>query len=361
MLHQQEEAGASSAAPGGGDASFDHLRQCDRYALALLAQECLTGRTLAALFRTSMDENGADAAVAMGNAYSELQALVDSRPPLSEDVRAQLSRTIGGQGDACIPSVMEIAAVLGSTACVDPDEDVQLGPPHDEGPLGQAVLVDKLLFETPGDPPSERHTHITLLATVLLTAAVTWMVAEVLQRPAVQFAPDTVFVNRFATTPTAPATPPATSADAASPAVTVSGPVTTEPNATLRQPGSRVAEEKATSPVTRSAGNPRPSAATTAPAGGTAVRGPTPPDTTETRAVVLEGQLSISTRPWGYLYVDGVLVGNTPASDIALSVGPHMIRVVRDGYQAFEREITIVRGARLRLIDLILIPQERTP
>lgn len=91
-----------------------------------------------------------------------------------------------------------------------------------------------------------------------------------------------------------------------------------------------------------------------APAGTTTARGaterasatPTPP-----------GRLLISARPWGRVYVDEALVGNTPLSDVALVPGARRIRVVRDGFRPFERRITVAPGQMVRILDIELEPE----
>jgi len=71
------------------------------------------------------------------------------------------------------------------------------------------------------------------------------------------------------------------------------------------------------------------------------------------------GRLFINATPWGQVYVDGVLIGNTPRAGVAVSPGAHQVRVVRDGFQSFELAIRIAPGQELRLTDIVL--QELKP
>jgi hypothetical protein len=71
------------------------------------------------------------------------------------------------------------------------------------------------------------------------------------------------------------------------------------------------------------------------------------------------GRLFVNATPWGQLYVDGRLVGNTPKANISVSAGTHRIRVVRDGYEPVERTILVPAGQDVRLTDIVLV--ERTP
>ncbi|HXY19078.1 MAG TPA: PEGA domain-containing protein, partial [Gemmatimonadales bacterium] len=61
---------------------------------------------------------------------------------------------------------------------------------------------------------------------------------------------------------------------------------------------------------------------------------------------------------WGQLYVDGQLVGNTPRANIMLLSGPHVIRVLREGYQTYEKMISVQPGQLVRLTDIVLVPRQ---
>jgi len=71
------------------------------------------------------------------------------------------------------------------------------------------------------------------------------------------------------------------------------------------------------------------------------------------------GQLWISAEPWGRLFIDGVSVGRTPAIELPIAAGDHRLRIERDGYETFERDITVEPGAELHLTGLVL--QRRQP
>ena len=67
-------------------------------------------------------------------------------------------------------------------------------------------------------------------------------------------------------------------------------------------------------------------------------------------------RLFINSTPWGQLYVDGTLIGNTPKADLELSAGTHALRVVRAGFITFERTVRVAPGETLRLTDIVLEP-----
>jgi hypothetical protein len=71
------------------------------------------------------------------------------------------------------------------------------------------------------------------------------------------------------------------------------------------------------------------------------------------------GRLFINSTPWGEVYVDDVLIGNTPRPDLGVPAGVHRVRVVRDGFQPFELTLRVAPGEVVRLTDIVL--KERVP
>jgi hypothetical protein len=59
------------------------------------------------------------------------------------------------------------------------------------------------------------------------------------------------------------------------------------------------------------------------------------------------------------LYLDGRSVGNTPRGNLALMPGDHVVRVERDGFEPFERTITVAPGDTVRLTDIVLRPKSQ--
>jgi hypothetical protein len=67
------------------------------------------------------------------------------------------------------------------------------------------------------------------------------------------------------------------------------------------------------------------------------------------------GRLFINATPWGRIYVDGVLLGNTPKVALPVAPGTHRVRIMRDGYAPFERTVGVAPGQDLRLTDIVLV------
>jgi hypothetical protein len=106
-------------------------------------------------------------------------------------------------------------------------------------------------------------------------------------------------------------------------------------------------------------------AATTAPAPQPVTLPPETPRRTEPAAAPAApaaeaaGRLSVNATPWGQLYLDGQLVGNTPKANLSVVVGTHTIRVVRDGFEPVERTVQVGAGQTVRITDIVLT--ERRP
>ena len=103
---------------------------------------------------------------------------------------------------------------------------------------------------------------------------------------------------------------------------------------------------------------PTPGSGTSAPAS------PAPPPTTVSTpvrrpaapvaAVQTPARLFINATPWGELSIDGQSLGNTPKADLQLAPGSHRLRITRDGFEPWERSVTVRPGEVLRLTDIVL-------
>ena len=82
---------------------------------------------------------------------------------------------------------------------------------------------------------------------------------------------------------------------------------------------------------------------------------PTTPSTTAASAAGT-GKLTVNANPWGQVFVDDRLIGNTPRANIELSAGAHTLRVSREGFAPVTRSVTIKAGETLRITDIVLTP-----
>lgn len=67
-------------------------------------------------------------------------------------------------------------------------------------------------------------------------------------------------------------------------------------------------------------------------------------------------RLTINASPWGQVFIDDVLVGNTPRANIEVAAGEHVIRVSREGFVTFTRTVRLQPGETLRITDIVLVP-----
>jgi hypothetical protein len=65
----------------------------------------------------------------------------------------------------------------------------------------------------------------------------------------------------------------------------------------------------------------------------------------------------VNASPWGQVFIDGALIGNTPRANIGLAPGNHTIRVSRAGFVTWERSVRVAAGDTLRLTDIVLTPE----
>src|SRR5258708_15674103 len=68
----------------------------------------------------------------------------------------------------------------------------------------------------------------------------------------------------------------------------------------------------------------------------------------------LPGYLSVNSRPWAELSVDGQVVGNTPQVRVRVIPGRHHLLLARPGFQAHSTWVEVAPGATVRLTNITL-------
>jgi serine/threonine protein kinase len=271
----------------------------DQYGLAVLAFECLTGGL-----------------PFVGDSLEEIARLhATEPPPLATAVRPEvppamagvIQRGMGKTPVARFPTVLDFATALTQAAAPRSPRTPR------NSPVPQALPTRVLLVDAPAPP--HRNWPVLAGAAVLVVAAAIWLwnaggSGRLFESEAGWISP--------AGTPSRQDLPPAPAAP------------TQEP------PGA--ASPPSTPPAAR-AGAGAPAAA---------------PDSTV-------GHLFVNSIPWGELYIDGVLIGLTPKAALTVPAGRHQIRVAREGFVAFEREVQLEAGRTVRLTDIVLSPQRQEP
>src|SRR5574341_1518517 len=71
---------------------------------------------------------------------------------------------------------------------------------------------------------------------------------------------------------------------------------------------------------------------------------------------LVPGHLFINVTPWGQLYIDDQLIGNTPLANLEIAAGAHRFRIVRDGFRTLQLDVDVAPGQEVRLTNLVLQP-----
>ena len=198
-----------------------------------------------------------------------------------------------------------------------------------------------------------------IIVAVLVVAGVTPTLVKKFQAAR---APQSAITSPLPVTlPSEPLTRPSPSAQRVTGDVGVAAPVPVEPaprTQTARPP--RSSTTTATRPATPPATPARTPTDTRAPVAPSSIpRAATPaPATTDaaTAAAAGGGKLTVNANPWGQVFVNDRLIGNTPRANIELPAGTHTLRVSRQGFESVSRSVTIKAGETVRITDIVLTP-----
>jgi serine/threonine protein kinase len=224
-----------------------------------------------------------------------LEALQPDIPPYTATAVVRALREAPAERFA---SVLDFVSVL-SGAVVRPTSGLAPGPASNRLPL--LVMPDN-------EPPAPPRRHrLAVLFLLLAAAAAVWGFVQLTSPP----------VERWVQAPRGGTPSPATTSDSA-PALPAEA-----------QPAAPVPAPAATPPPER-----RPPVA----------------------RVEQSATLFVNASPWGVVYLDGRPIGNTPRANLPVPAGVHVLRVVREGFVPFEREIRLEPGQVLRITDIVLEP-----
>jgi serine/threonine-protein kinase len=292
----------------------------DQYAFAVMVFQCLTG-TLP-FVGDSFEE------VARQQANEPPPRLSDLRPDLPLHVLEAVQRALGKAPASRFPTILDFASALSGARRSRP-----VTPRRTSGAMAPAVPPPVLLVD---EEPAVRRRRRVLIGLAVAALAVPVALA-VWQPDAITRVVDSV---RGAVTDRAESPPVEWGPleQAAPPAV----PNVTEPRRSAESDPGRVQERTPESrrPPVRSAPQ-RPAA-------------PSP-----AAPAVAPGRLFVNATPWGTLFIDGQRIGNTPRANIEVAAGLHRVRVERDGFEPFEREIVVASGQVVRLVDIVLTPKQQ--
>ena len=249
------------------------------------------------------------------------------KPParVPPDMSRAIERALNPTPEARFPGVADFAAALGASGSRSPSRAVLLI--HD-GDDGDDDDDRDLRQDTP--PPRSRWRWLAagvLTLVVLGAVAAPWLLSSG-SRAGPTLRPDDEYTA-----------PPADS-------FALAQPETVRPDTAVPPPRAPVAKTPVRTPPART---PPVRRASPGPA-----RARPPAGATQAASLPAPGRLFINATPWGQVYVDGELIGNTPRVDVPVPPGPHRLRVVRDGFQPYEVAIRVTPGQELRITDIVL-------
>jgi serine/threonine-protein kinase len=289
------------------------VASADQYALAVVVYQCLTG-TLP-FIGDSFEE------VARRQAREVAPPLADSRRDLPATVTEAVDRALSKQPADRFPSVLDFVTALGATPA-PPDKRSTLGRRASPG-LRKSAEPPVLVVE-PETPARGGRWKFALLALATVGVGAAYVLGD-----------------RVVSLWRAEAS---LSGDAA--AAGTAAPITAQ---TAEAPGAADTTEAPGLPPVAPAGSSAPAERSTM------LQTPPAPRAAAERAP--PATLLVSASPWGQLFIDGVLVGNTPKANIPLSPGRRLVRITREGYEPFERELMVEPGQVIRLTGIVLRPR----
>lgn len=247
-------------------------------------------------------------------------------------------------------------------------------PVAENRPSGR-MSTDALLihdWEPPEAAAKPKKNPIAIGAVVIGLLAVAAVTPTLISKFQAARAPQSVAAAPLLpTVPSAPITTPSPSAQRVTGDVGAPAPVEPAPRAETPSPRTTTSstapartrtEERA--PVAPSSiprattASPKPATpATTAPAPAPAtVPAPAATSAPATAGAAGTGKLTVNANPWGQVFVDDRLIGNTPRANIELPAGTHTLRVARQGFESVTRSVTIKAGETVRITDIVLTP-----
>jgi len=287
----------------------------DQAGLAVMVAECLTGA------RPVPDS------LRSGSAAEWLAVLLADDVGLPPHLTATLRQAASPVATTRFPTILDFVAALHASP------EVRHPAPRSVPPTASDFVV---LFPDSETTPRSRLLLGGLVVLVALVGGGAALVSSWIDQPRHNPQPPEALALQPAPAPAPPVPPPE-----AKPAVSVAV-IARRPSPEL----ARTTRPDRREPRDRSNDAPRPADTASAVA-------PVPPPSPDTQ-VVPAGRLFVSSRPWGHVYVDDQPVGTTPKASLPITAGRHRIRIVREGFVPFEREILVGPAEEVRLIDVIL-------
>ncbi|HEV2752094.1 MAG TPA: protein kinase [Gemmatimonadales bacterium] len=285
----------------------------DQYALAALVYECLAG--------TPPPAEDPMAAIADGRSPAPAPRLTDIRPDVPSVTSAAVERALSQSPDGRFATAGSFVAALRA-------------PAHQEVSHARSDARWAPVEVAPVEERPARHgiglVPLALLAFVIVGAAgAAWILGLGLttgQPIASQPAP----------------TPPAAMEPSPAPSTFSAVPL---PDSTVRT---------TEIPVSPTPARPAPARSPAPIKRAPPARLSSPRAPRRDATVAKPGRLFVNATPWGQVFVDNELIGNTPRVGVPITSGTHRVRVSRDGFEPFERTVQVGPGQDVRLTNIVL-------
>jgi serine/threonine-protein kinase len=312
----------------------------DQYGLAVLIHECLTGSAPAT-------PGTPDEPFPLPGNPKVAHPRPVGKVPLPERVLPALRRAMAPSPQDRFPTVLAFVATLDSAP-------ISMRAPE-FAPNPQKGTEPRVLTMEP-----ESHTRRIVVWAVILALVVGGVfaakrfvgpqrMAQISDRFDRWYEADAPAGGMMVSQPRSPAA--LTTADSVRrPGPTSPSPDTGSPSPARQTPP--VSANRSGAPVAR-----KPAPATPAPS--RPIQAPSATAQPEPAAPADPARLSVSSSPWGTVYIDGLPVGNTPKVNLSVPPGTHSIRIARDGFDPYERTLEFPAGETVRLTGIVLQESRR--
>ena len=295
----------------------------DQYSLAIVIYQCLAG-TLP-FIGDSFEE------VARRQANDRPVPVSEIRRDIPVVVAEVLARALSKRPPERYSSVLEFVTALGAGATSPPPAPV--APVRRSTPFPRSPSHPVLVVEA--EPTPRRRVWLVLVGAIALAGFGTVILLRKQATPAP--------LEEIALEPSYVRPPDAAQPVRSPDALELAGPARDQRPPTAQPPRNADARAPTGSSDVRTSPPPAPARRAV----------PTP------AAPARPGLLIVNATPWGQLFVDNQLVGNTPRGNLSITAGQHVVRVQREGFEPFERTIEVAPGETVRLTDIVLRPKSQ--
>ena len=301
---------------------IERLPTSDQFSLAALLFECVTGEP----------------------PLTPGEQVVRFRADVPAGMSQAISRALDAQPWRRFPSCAEFLVALEQ---VNGTQTAGGARPSGRMSTGALLIHD---WEPPVGPAAPKRSPVRFVLPAIVLIAMAVAIPPLVTKFKAARAP-----QPMVSSPSVLPAPTASLGEAPPSAMRAGGDLATEPPPATT-PAARRPSAPSSIPRSSTSSAPRPqqqAPTSTAPAPAAAAPATAAPAGAATGAMA---RLTINASPWGQVFIDDKLVGNTPRANLEVTAGEHTIRVSRDGFSTFTRTVRLQAGETLRITDIVLTP-----